>query len=162
MFSGKLASSNAVSTQELKAGNHYILNTASGNYKSIVWIIDSGATRHICNDEKLFINTKKVFNTRVKLPNQMLIQVHLVGNLQLNNHLILKNVLYVPQVELNLNSVTSLTEDKNVMVALYHDYALIQRMNNKMMMGKGSVKEGLYLLDQELQTSSINTISLQQ
>lgn len=91
----------------------------------------------------------------------MFIQVHLVGNLQLNDHLILKNVLYVPKFELNLISVTSLTEDKIVMVALYHDYALIQQINNKMMISKRSVKEGLYMLDQELQTSFINTISLQ-
>ena len=121
MFSGKLASSNVVTTEEFTGGTHYILSSTTGNYKSNIWIIDSGTTRHICNDQSLFFKTQEVFHTRVKLPNQMLIQVHLMGNLKLNEDLVLHDVLFVPQFELNIISVTCLTKGKNVMVALYHD-----------------------------------------
>lgn len=84
----------------------------------------------ICNDQTMFINKQKVYNTKVKLPNQMLIQVHFMGNIQLNGNLILKDVLYVPQFELNIISVTSLTQDKITMVGLYYDHAIIQQMSS--------------------------------
>ena len=162
MLSGKLASVNAVSGPEiLPAGNHFILTINSGIFKSNVWIIDSGATCHVCNNEELFTNLKTVHNTRIRLPNQSLIPVTQIGDIKLNDHLILKDVLLVPQFELNLVSVTSLTRsNKNFMVKLFYDYALIQQISNEKVIGMGEVSAGLYLLknnDKENVVNMVNT-----
>lgn len=44
--------------------------------------------------------------TKVSLPNHMLIQVEYMGNIHINEQIILNNVLYVPQFELNLISIS--------------------------------------------------------
>lgn len=55
---------------------------------------------------------------KVRLLNQLLIQVELMGNIQLNEHILLENVLNVPKFELNLVSVSQLTT-KRVLKAFF-------------------------------------------
>lgn len=63
----------------------------------------------------------KFTNNNKNTANSVSIHVTKVGH-----SLVLHDVLFVPQFELNLISVTSLTKDKTTMVSLYHDYAIIQ------------------------------------
>lgn len=109
MLSGQLASANMVTTSanhasisENLAGKYIILSLISGNYMSNVWILDLGATQHICNDKGIFKNLQTICGTRVRLLNHSLIPVHYKGDIQLTNQLYLTNVIYVPQFELNL------------------------------------------------------------
>ena len=76
----------------------------------------------------------------------MLIQVHLQGSIHLTKDLLLHNVLFVPQFELNLISVSCLTKPQTLMVKLYHDHALIKQITSKSMIGRANAIEGLYLL----------------
>lgn len=57
LLSGKIASANMITTtaSENLTGNEVnikflVLNLNYGKYLSNVWILDSGATQHICND----------------------------------------------------------------------------------------------------------------
>ncbi|KAL4592837.1 hypothetical protein LXL04_005843 [Taraxacum kok-saghyz] len=158
LLSGKLASVNMVTTSENLAGKYRILSLNSGNYLSNVWILDSGATQHICNDKSVFTNIKSVQGTRVRLPDHTLIQVYYKGDVQLTNELFLTDVLYVPQFELNLVSVTCLTRSQALTVKFYHDHTVIKQIFPNRMIGKGKVYEGLYLLDVP-QSKSFTTVS---
>lgn len=98
MLSGQLAfaSVNVVISHTVHSGNHYIFTLNSGCFQSNVWILDSGATRHVCNNLELFANIKEISNTRIRLPNQSLIQVNKMGDIKVNSQLVLKEVLFVP------------------------------------------------------------------
>lgn len=167
LLSGKIASANMVthstSSFENLAGKYRILSFNSGEYVSNVWILDSGATRHICNNKSVFTNMRGIIGTRVKLPNHNLISVTYQGDIRLTNDILLTDVLYVPQFELNLISVTCLTKSQLLMVKLYHNHAVIKQITSKKMIGRADVHEGLYLLDIPSQTFSTNAaVTLQQ
>ncbi|XP_042756664.1 uncharacterized protein LOC122197199 isoform X1 [Lactuca sativa] len=150
MLSGKLESVNVVSSKNTPAGNHFILTLNEGLFKSNVWILDSGATSHVCNNKDMFHNMRYATNTRIRLPNQLLIQVEKVGSIKLNDQLVLQDVLFVPQFELNLVYVNSLTaHDKDLMVNLYHDHAIIKHISNNSVIGNGEVLARLYVLKVE-------------
>lgn len=151
MLSRKLASVNATTHLDItQIGNHFISPSNYGLFKSNFWILDSRATSHVCNNKDIFFNMRKVCNTRIRLPNQLIIPVEEIGDIKLNKDLLLHDVLFVPQFALNLVSVTSLTiHEKGLMVELYHDYANIKQIFKRTVIGKGKVKDGLYLLQDE-------------
>lgn len=87
LLSGKLSSVNTVSTSHsIQTGNHYIMILNSGYFQSNVWILDSGATRHVCNNKELFTNIKDITNTRIRLPNHSLIPANQMGDIKINEH----------------------------------------------------------------------------
>ena len=144
-LTGQLASTNSISTT-VDSGNHYVLILASGKYQSNIWILDTGATRHICNNISMFTELKRVIGTRVRLPNNMLIQVESQGSIQINDHILLKNVLYVPQFELNLVSISQLVMNKTVKASFYHNHAVLKQIIAKKQIGIANTEAGLYLL----------------
>lgn len=61
-----------------------------------------------------------------------MIQVNKMGDIMVNAQLVLKEVLFVPQFELNLIYVTMLTaHDKNLMAELYFDHVVIRHIKTK-------------------------------
>lgn len=66
-----------VSAPATKTGN-LLPNTT---YQS--WIIDSGASRHICNDKNFFLSLKSVAHTSILLPDNTSFPVKLVGTIHL-------------------------------------------------------------------------------
>jgi hypothetical protein len=78
------------------------------------WIIDSGATTHITSDITCLEN-KIVNNKRITLADESFITSEAIGDVTIKNDhthaIILKNVLYAPDLKDNLISVSKLTED---------------------------------------------------
>ena len=60
------------------------------------WIVDSGATRHICSNAAAFISMRSIQNSNVTLPNHTRIPVHFSGDIRLSSMIVLKDVLFVP------------------------------------------------------------------
>lgn len=165
LLSGKLAFTNTISSShETSTGNYYILNLTTGYYKSNVWILDSGATRHICNDKVLFVGMKKITDTRVSLLNQSKIYIHYIGDFKTNSHIQLRDVLFVPEFELDLISITSITNPGTISVKFYHYFALIKQLKDMKMIGRGRVQAGLYVLEDSPHSSMVfvNVVSCQQ
>ncbi|KAL5540434.1 hypothetical protein UlMin_044950 [Ulmus minor] len=123
------------------------------------WIVDSGATKHICSNAAAFICMRSIQNSTVTLPNHTRIPVSLSGDIRLSSILILKDVLFVPQFKFNLLSVSAFTNDSQLTVSFLPDHFIIQDLNNKKMIGKGEKFEGLYVLDAAI-LSSISTTML--
>ncbi|KAL5575085.1 hypothetical protein UlMin_016784 [Ulmus minor] len=76
-----------------------------------VWIIDSGATHHVCHDLSLFDSfDNNHTSTFVLLPTGHSAPISKIGSVRLSPSLVLSKVLYVPSFRYNLLSVSSLTK----------------------------------------------------
>lgn len=83
-----------------------ILRTTGHVLSSESWIIDSGVTHHVCYDRSLFSTVSDIQNRTVSVPTGLGVQIVGIGQVQLNEFLILNNVLYIPDFRLNLLSVS--------------------------------------------------------
>ncbi|KAL5556239.1 hypothetical protein UlMin_038475 [Ulmus minor] len=111
------------------------------------WIIDSGATRHICSQTNAFISLHPIHHTTVTLPNHSQILVHFVGDVKLHSDLVLKDVLFVPQFKFNLISVSALVTGSGLTVSFLPDCFVIQDLSTKKMIGRGDKVQDLYILN---------------
>lgn len=101
------------STQTLiqMAGTIYFCNTVSD---MDWWLIDSGATFHFTNNAEMLTNVYEIGGMCiVKLRNGKNIVVHRAGTCHLNKHLVLQDVLLIPEFKVNLISVGKLVKDNN-------------------------------------------------
>lgn len=83
--------------------------TINNGLKSYMWILDFSASQHVCHGITMFINKRKVSHHTVNLPNKVVLPVHMIGDIEIDYLFTLHNVLYVPDFELNLISVSALT-----------------------------------------------------
>ncbi|GMI65892.1 hypothetical protein HRI_000258500 [Hibiscus trionum] len=151
--SGNVASSLAMQGNSLFYVNS--LSTADIN----CWIIDSGASRHVCRSKKLFSFLKPISGGTIMLPNKTIVPVQFSGDVQVSSTLLLRDVLFVPQFSFNLIVVSCLLKDSNVNVLFKDDCCLIQ--DPWLMIGKGELHQGLYLLQSSCSSNSFfvnNTI----
>ncbi|KAL6337510.1 hypothetical protein AAG906_037103 [Vitis piasezkii] len=111
------------------------------------WIIDSGATHHVCNDISLFDSSIAVQNVRVTLPTGITVPIDRVGSVILSKDVKLLNVLFVPTFRYNLLSVSAFTDTLSLSMVFTPDACIIQEPSRGKMIGKGSRKGRLYHLD---------------
>ena len=83
-------------TVSYATGTCFLVPLKSVSHSNHFWIVDSGATRHICSNANLFTSLKPIWTSTVSLPNNTKIPVRLYGDIHLTPHFILKNVLFVP------------------------------------------------------------------
>jgi hypothetical protein len=93
---------------------------------SYSWIVDSGASRHICRRKRSFLSLKPISGV-ILTANGTTLKVHSEGRIELTiivsgrqQKLILERVLYVPECSFNLLSVYELTRD-GMAVQAEHD-----------------------------------------
>ncbi|KAL2251379.1 UNVERIFIED_CONTAM: Retrovirus-related Pol polyprotein from transposon RE1 [Sesamum indicum] len=92
-----------------------------------LWIIDSGASAHICNSLTAFKIVHNLDNlVSVKLPNGNSQDVKITGEVHITENIILKNVLYVPAFNHNLLSVSKLCRDDNLHVHFTDQVCVVQ------------------------------------
>ena len=117
------------------------------NYEAMGWLIDSGASRHMTPQRKLFVEYRKrigtvEFGNKEELPTlgKETIEVRLGNRLQA-----IENVLYVPGIGGNLLSIIAL--DKKGFIVLFGNsfVKIIQKATSGIVV-KGYVKNGLYQL----------------
>lgn len=112
----------------------------------ISWIMDSGATYHICSNKSLFLLLDKLPHTQyIGLPNGNDTTVSFVYNVPLHESLILTNVLYVPSFKYNLISITYLTSQLKTFVLFTDDECLLQdpSIKNKVALGSFEKKNSM-------------------
>lgn len=86
-----------------------------------------------------------VTNTSVLLPDNTSFTVKYVGDVYLNNHIVLHDVFYVPSFKFNLLSVSSLLKNTDLSVNFSSHTFFIQD-NMQKLIGKGFKQDGLYIL----------------
>lgn len=92
------------------------------------WIIDSGASDHICNCLTDFLDYADVSlsNHFITIPNGAKIKVEKMGTIKLLDQLYLKNVFYVPSFKFNLISVQKMCYDHNASIQFTNDMCFLQ------------------------------------
>lgn len=98
-----------------------IASTASSTIKSnmILWVLDSGCTDHMCNDKALFIRFEK-HDGHITTASGERLECLGIGDVYLfiqdvtgfERPIILKNVMYVPNLSKNLLSVRVMTRNR--------------------------------------------------
>ena len=111
------------------------------------WIIDTGASDHMCHNENLFIQTQifpKAYH--VTLPNGHVVNVHKVGSVRIHLDIILHNVLHVPQFKYNLLSIGKLCKQAFSYAIFTNSKCYFQGPSMKRPLELGDIHSGLYLL----------------
>ncbi|XP_015161610.1 uncharacterized protein [Solanum tuberosum] len=113
------------------------------------WIIDTGATHHITS----FLASPVTNNTtpgdstsQVHLPNGNTVAVSHIGSTSILANQTISNVLYLPDFQVNLVSVSKLTKELKCMVAFFPDFCVFQDLSTGQVKGIGKKDHGLYIL----------------
>lgn len=113
----------------------------------MLWIIDSGASNHMCHNAQMFItltNFPKPFP--ITLPNGKTISVVQFGDVKIADNITLKNVLHVPVFHYSLLSIGKLTKQLHCGVIFTSDHCILQGPFLKRPLVIGKAHKGLYLL----------------
>ena len=115
----------------------------------IFWLFDSGATAHMVGDLSLLQSYSKYSGPvkNIKIPDGTLLPVTHQGIAKISEKLVLRNVLYAPNLKFNLISVSKLTSDSHCFATFYRDRCILQDFQSQRMMATGRMIHGLYLLN---------------
>ena len=116
------------------------------------WIVDSGATHHMCNERAAFKEIKELQSPkRIVLGNGQSTYATHIGSVELEMQTgtkisigVLRNVLYAPEVTKKLFSVASCIEAGNE-ITFSTSEALIRNKENKLV-GQAKLVDGLWTL----------------
>jgi hypothetical protein len=125
------------------------------------WIVDSGASDHICSSMEYFSSYTSITPIHVRLPNGTTSIARYAGTVQFSPGFLVAQVLYVPDFHLNLISVPKLCIDNKYTVSFNDDKCLIQERETLKMIGLGELVEGLYYLTihKETTVASSHTVA---
>ena len=102
---------------------------------------------------------KAAIMSAINLPNGETARVSHTGNISLSPNLQLNNVLCVPSFNLNLMSISKLTNNLNCYVTFYPDSCVMQDLATGKMIGSGEQFGGLYHISSSPIKSSANQVS---
>lgn len=89
------------------------------------WIMDSGASDHICSFMRFFYDYKKIVPVNIRLPNGQIAIAKHVGTVKFSPDLIAHNVLFVHDFNLNLLYVPKHCIDIACIIVSNNDKCLI-------------------------------------
>lgn len=127
------------------------------------WIVDSGASDHMCFslDRFCFYKSINKLGHQITIPDGRKISVKYMGTVKLQNGVFLQNVLYVPQFRFNLISVNKLISDLKCKLTFETDGCYVQGSLMKKPWLLGKHKSGLYIFKENECKESV-TIASQQ
>lgn len=127
--------------------HHQCLSTLYNSLPSGSWILDSGATTHVCSDLARFSDLSPVVGVTVSLPNGVQEIISHIGTIHLSPTIVLHKVLHVPSFQFNLISINTLIKDAKCSAHFYPEYCLLQESIQGSMIGRGTLTCNLYVLD---------------
>lgn len=106
---------------KLLAARRYLFIASCVSFFKYAWVVDSGATDHICIALHLMVNIIQcTIPIIVSLLNGHTITVTTICSFQVEPNLILHNMLYTPSFAYNLLSVSQITKTTNFSVIFNH------------------------------------------
>lgn len=124
----------------------YVAGTCLLSSINSKWIIDSGATDHICSNIELFDSYEKftkTHNTITVVDGKQAIVQH-IGNVKFQNGVELKNVLHVPGFTFNLISTHKLCQDLDCDIVFTSDKCILEEHSQNSSLVLGELDSGLY------------------
>ncbi|KAL2230511.1 UNVERIFIED_CONTAM: Retrovirus-related Pol polyprotein from transposon RE2 [Sesamum indicum] len=135
-----------------------LLNSETSLYDS--WIIDSGATAHMCNNNALLdkINTN-IPNSYIHLADNSKCKIVNSGDLNLGGRIQLKDVLYVPGLKFNLLSVSKICNNTSIRFEFIQSHCIVQDHMTNEVLAIGCQIGKLYIIkDQHFDQKHIKNI----
>ena len=118
-----------------------------------MWYPNSGATHHVTNNHSTLIDPAAYQGTeQLQIGNGTGLSIQSTGFTLIPSQSIplkLQNILHVSAIKKKLLSVYRLTNDNYVYVEFHDDYCIIKEEGTGRPLLRGTVKDGLYLLNQE-------------
>ncbi|KAL0401325.1 UNVERIFIED_CONTAM: Retrovirus-related Pol polyprotein from transposon RE1 [Sesamum latifolium] len=112
------------------------------------WIVDSGATNHMCGDACAFHSLTKLPNPiKIHLPDNSVSYATHTGNITLSPTLTLSNVLLIPSFKHNLLSVSQLCQSLSIAFVFLTSSCILQDLTTKRPLAIGTKVGKLYFLD---------------
>ncbi|XP_019423017.1 PREDICTED: uncharacterized protein LOC109332489 [Lupinus angustifolius] len=99
------------------------------------WILDTGATDHVCYTLSQFQSFNHIQPITVKLLDGSEVITSISGSVLFSNHLYLSNVLYIPKFSFNIISISKLTSALDCKLVFSKLKCLIQDQNTLKMIG---------------------------
>lgn len=116
--------------------------------ENTTWIVDSGASIHICcNIELLHVTYPLQEVVMMHLPNGSSRAVRHGGKARINKDIMLVDVLYVPGFTHNLISVAHLIHDLGVKCLFYKTHCIFQKDSSDQLLGMEKMKGNLYVME---------------
>lgn len=108
------------------------------------WIIDTGASHHITSTLTYLVNVQSITSCTIGLPNGGSTFATKEGDVYLTDHLVLRNVLFVPYFQCQLISVSHLLCDNKFIVQFTPTLCAIHDRPSEILIGAGEWRGGLY------------------
>jgi len=125
------------------------------------WILDLGATDHVCSSLSEFTLYKSIKPIPISLPNGHHVFAKYFGTVIFNHKFYLIDVLCVPQLSFNLVSTSKLSLNMNCSLIFSSNNCMIQDNTTKEMIVIVSVKVGLYAFESSFfRNTATHTIAL--
>lgn len=128
-----------------------VVETALSVKSSRDWVIDSGASSHMCNEKSLFIEINENYEGKVKLADDKEVDIKGIGRVAIDvvvggkkKPIHFDKTLYVPDLKHNLVS-TSKTTDSGCKVLMEGNRALISRKGEVLI--EGYKHDNIYIVD---------------
>nr|GMC49091.1 Retrovirus-related Pol polyprotein from transposon TNT 1-94 [Ipomoea batatas] len=112
--------------------------------KDDTWIIDTRASNHMTGNVNILHNVSNMTGCPMGLPDGRNTVATKKGLVNLDERLKMHNVLYVPELNCNLISVSQLIDDCNCIAQFTKDLCVIQDHTSRMLIGAGERRNGLY------------------
>ena len=110
------------------------------------WIIDTGATDHMISSSNFLTTCAPLVDPiPIRLPNGDSVHVSSSSSIDLTPALHLDNVFHVPAFNVNLMSISKLTQSLRCSVIFFPDFCVFQDLATRKMIGLGKEIGGLYL-----------------
>ena len=138
-----------ISHTQSETGNHthFALSCVSSG-PGRPWILNSGASDHICSSLDLFSFYKRIKPIIVKLPNGSSVQAQFDGTVHFTSTFYLVNVLFIHNFSYNLISISKLTSNLHCSLIFTSTRCFIQEMRSSRMIGSAKHLNGLYYMDE--------------
>ncbi|WVY93987.1 hypothetical protein V8G54_033075 [Vigna mungo] len=114
----------------------------SGTSAFVPWILDSGATYHICPTKSFFHSLHPIKPINIKFPNHTTIIAHFSGNIDIGD-LLLTNALFVPDFSVHLIFVPKLVSTIDCMAVFCDSHCFLFQMSHFKMIGAARKINGL-------------------
>ena len=113
---------------------------------SPIWILDSGASHHMSSDFKSFVSLHSASSVSVMTADGTHMPLAGTGSVS-TSHLSISDVYYIPNLTLNLVSVSQLC-DSGYSVFFSSTSCFVQDLQSRRLIGTGRRQGGLYILEE--------------
>ncbi|KAF7810093.1 uncharacterized protein G2W53_036836 [Senna tora] len=111
------------------------------------WIVDTGASSHMCCNKRLLINLRVLENSiHVHLPDGTMQNVEYTGSVVVQGKIHLHNVFFLPKFKYNLLSVNKLVKHNGVLVFFNASSCVIQDQITRKTLVEARLLDNLYVL----------------